>query len=503
MTAIGAVAQEQAPAPIAAPRTAASRSTLAVAAVLAVGLWTNDWLAGAGIAALGFGWWLLGRFPGPPVLPLAFTHQWAQVMIGLFYFHATGRKPLAMTEGDCRPMMIVGLVTICTLAIGVWLGARRSLRDEHRSGVAAARFGLRQLVILYALSTVVSGAFLELTRDTAFLQGLYQGAVYLSYSRLAVLFLLCRRLLAPRLRLGWFALVVLAEVALGVTGYFAGFREVLVVAGLAVMEIFDRRRAVHWVTGLSLAALLGITGVVWQGIKGEYRARFNADAALAASRSEKFDLVIGLADQWLLRNQADFLDNLDLTVDRLWQVYYPSLALKRVPHLVPHTGGTFAIGAMMHVITPRFFFEDKGALLSDSEKVRKYAGVNVAGMEEGTSIAFGYAAESYVDFGIPLMFVPVLAFGWLMGALFSLLRRVIDREELATASSMTIFWLSLYLFERSWDRSLGMSVTLFLFIGGATFVLDRILIEYRASNRAADRDVVRPVARRDVRASPA
>jgi hypothetical protein len=42
----------------------------------------------------------------------------------------------------------------------------------------------------------------------------------------------------------------------------------------------------------------------------------------------------------------------------------------------------------------------------------------VAGPESGTSIAFGYAAESYVDFGIPWMFLPVAAYGALMGVAY-------------------------------------------------------------------------------------
>lgn len=63
------------------------------------------------------------------------------------------------------------------------------------------------------------------------------------------------------------------------------------------------------------------------------------------------------------------------------------------------------------VVTPRILFPDKGALLSDSEMVRTYSGVFVAGAEQGTSIAFGYAAEAYLDFGLPSMFVPSFLFG--------------------------------------------------------------------------------------------
>ena len=45
----------------------------------------------------------------------------------------------------------------------------------------------------------------------------------------------------------------------------------------------------------------------------------------------------------------------------------------------------------------------------------------VAGREDGTSIAFGYAAESYIDFGLPLMFLPVFGFGLFVGFCYALL----------------------------------------------------------------------------------
>ena len=72
--------------------------------------------------------------------------------------------------------------------------------------------------------------------------------------------------------------------------------------------------------------------------------------------------------------------------------------------------------ALVHIVTPRFLNPDKPDLISDSELVRKYAGAAVAGSESNTSIAFGNAAESYVDYGLPWMFVPIVIFGFLIGA---------------------------------------------------------------------------------------
>jgi len=50
--------------------------------------------------------------------------------------------------------------------------------------------------------------------------------------------------------------------------------------------------------------------------------------------------------------------------------------------------------------------------------VRRYAGLAVAGDEEGTSIGLGYIPEFYIDFGVPGMFFALFAYGLLLGLLF-------------------------------------------------------------------------------------
>ena len=86
-----------------------------------------------------------------------------------------------------------------------------------------------------------------------------------------------------------------------------------------------------------------------------------------------------------------------------------------------------------------------------------------------------------MDFGWRLMFVPVFAYGLLMGMAYHGLLRLIRLRELAIAAVTVIFWLSLYLFERSWSNMIGLSLTLIAYLGGATFLLDRLLLLRRVS----------------------
>jgi hypothetical protein len=109
--------------------------------------------------------------------------------------------------------------------------------------------------------------------------------------------------------------------------------------------------------------------------------------------------------------------------------------------------------------------------------VRKYAGVKVAGAEENTDIAFGYAAESYVDFGIPLMFLPVFIWALFMGVVYGSILRWYHYRDIAVSVATVICWLSLYLFERSWSKTIGLSLTLLIYVGGLTFLLDRLWYE--------------------------
>ncbi len=62
-----------------------------------------------------------------------------------------------------------------------------------------------------------------------------------------------------------------------------------------------------------------------------------------------------------------------------------------------------------------------------------------------------------------------------MGMAYHGLLRLIRLRELAIASVTVIFWLSLYLFERSWANMLGLSLTLIVYLGGVTFLVDRLL----------------------------
>ena len=211
--------------------------------------------------------------------------------------------------------------------------------------------------------------------------------------------------------------VLLLEIGLGFTGFHAGFREPLIMAVLAFLERFDRRNVRHWVSLGVLCVGMARAGrhvdqhprQLPRAVSGRRGVR--AEPRRAVRQHHGGGQTVGGA------GQGQFYGNIDVFIDRLWAIYYPALAVARVPDVVPHTDGKLMLDTLQFMFMPRVFFPDKPEIGSDSELVRRYSGVWVAGANEDTDIAFGYAAESYIDFGVPMMFMPVFIWAHVHGDL--------------------------------------------------------------------------------------
>ena len=441
--------------------------------VILSGLLVGDPLVTLSLGVLWLGYWLLNIGGSVPVLFAAFAFQWIQITSGFFYTLTTGRALEAVHGSDYRTMMYLSLFSILALAAGMRLGYELLAQHTVDRSVDTPILSDGALWVLYGGSLAATATLQALAWQYPMLT---QPILALTFARLSILYLLLRRLVSPQLYVVAFAGVVAFEVVLGLTSYFAGFREPLVLATLAVLEVFDRRRVSHWATACTLAVTASFLGLLWLGVRVEYRRDFADIEMFEESRDMRLARLQELTEGWWKRDSHEFWWNLDLLMDRLWTVYYPALALARVPSTLPHTDGRLMTAALAHVFMPRVLFPDKPALPSDSEMVREYSGVWVAGAEENTSIAFGYVAESYLDFGVPGMFVPMLIWGMFVGASYRGMQVLIRHREVAVPVLTVVFWLCVYLFERSWAKTMGLTGTMLIYVGGVAFIVDRFLL---------------------------
>jgi hypothetical protein len=467
---------------------------IAVASGL-IGLIVDDWIGGAATIVLWLGAKLLITGDGIPVLFLAFLYQWMQVTVGLFYFGFLGRAVPTVYLSDYRPMVLIGLGCVLSIAVGIRAGIA-----FVRKRMAAVSDAARPVEFLsWALLLTAYGVGVVFEGSLVYFSGAYPSLrqVFLTFTvvRMGLLFLIFRRLSHPTFYWLRFTVLMAFEVALGFTGFFAGFREPLALGVMALLEIFNYRRTSHLVTVAGMLAAMAVASVTWMGVRDSFRRDFTEVDAFSKSQSARMDRISSLGSGFFKSDFSEMVDSADKLIDREWAIYYPALAVARVPSVIPHTDGSIALAAVKHALAPRMFFPSKSELISDSEMVRKYSGVWVAGRDEGTSIAFGYAVEMFVDFGVPVMFLPVVLFGLLTGAAYGGFNKLIRHRELAVATMTVIFWLSLYPFERSTANMVGFELSYVVYLGIPAILLDRfLLMKGKAVRRSNVAYVVHPAS---------
>ncbi|MEE9169848.1 MAG: hypothetical protein V3U73_08770, partial [bacterium] len=120
-------------------------------------------------------------------------------------------------------------------------------------------------------------------------------------------------------------------------------------------------------------------------------------------------------------------------------VGYFSHIIDRVPEILPHEKGFFTWRTIEHITVPRFLFPDKPNLGSDSWMIITYAGLPAAGLEQMTSIGSGYMSQFYIDWGVPIMFVPLFFYGLIIGFIYKLLRRLSPSYNFFRATVIALF----------------------------------------------------------------
>jgi hypothetical protein len=223
--------------------------------------------------------------------------------------------------------------------------------------------------------------------------------------------------------------------------------------------------------------------IFWQAVKLDYREFLNQGTGAQVVLVPPGQRIKFLADRALSMNWEQFQAGLESSAQRTGYLEYFGSAIHMVPEQIPYQHGRLWGEAIRHVLTPRLFFPDKPAI-NDSERVNEFTGQQVAGAEQGTSISLGYVAESYVDFGPVLMFVPVLMLGVLFGWAYRVLATTGNKFLLSLAFAVSFILSNAILFESSNIKIVGGSLTsLMVGWGVLRFGSDELWMVLKGSSR--------------------
>jgi hypothetical protein len=352
----------------------------------------------------------------------------------------------------------LGLVGIVVLAVGMRLSLRGlTTSREAEAGEEASFIAPRNAFTFYLVATVLGTA---LQSSAYVIDGLAQILLAAANIRWIGFFLLAYAIFRNRASYGYFAVAFAFEFISGI-GFFSGFKTVIFVSLLTYFAVHYQIKVGAVLSGLVLLVALLIFGSAWTIIKPEFRAFLNQGTNQQVVRVENSEKLGTLLDMVSGLTTTDILDGIDPLFSRIAYVDFFAATLNFVPEYRDHTNGMVWKTSVMHVLKPRILFPDKPTLSSDSELTKEFTGLFMASDDEGTSISIGYMGESYVDFGVPWMYLPVLLVGMLWGFIYRWFTRR-ARYAMVGYAFATAALLGAYQFEMASIKMLGGTIMIFL-----------------------------------------
>jgi len=391
--------------------------------------------------------WFLWRPGEPPVMLFACFFQAFQVFTPVVVANFAGETldQSIKYQLDMSTAFYLAALSIVVLAIGMKIGSG-SASSQYLQDVDKNSRELNdvKLAVVYAIFLVIS-TFLQ---SIAFAYPAFtQLLLGIASFRWVIVFLIAW----AGFRYSRFFFVAICttalEIVIGFTGFFGEFRVVLFLMLIVYGGTNVRVSKLMKPRVLILMSLLLALTVYWQGIKGDYRNFINQ-----GTQTQEVQVSLGERLSFHLDSLGKFGseevgEGFESGLDRLGYIKFFAGSIKTVPSIIPYQDGRLWSEAFAN-LAPRFLFPDK-PVIEDSRRTNIFSGFRVAGAEQGASASIGYVGESYIDFGIPIMYAPIFALGFFWGWIYRLLANTGSIPLLGQAgSSILILNVAVY-FESS------------------------------------------------------
>ncbi|MGB8192872.1 MAG: hypothetical protein WCF67_13170 [Chitinophagaceae bacterium] len=400
------------------------------------------------------------RHPG--IIAFAFFLQWVQVVSFVWWMMSLGFRmdqlsssaPLAVTL-SCIGLVAMGIfVRVCLKPLG--MPSVEYLQSE------ALKINEKKLLLLYVISTAF---FTSIGFIFGFTSGFAQ--ILTSVADLKWLFLLWYGYVVwiKRKNRIYLLYIVIYEFAAGFYSYFSSFKEVLFFTIILLLTYVVRVKGKQMLGLLTICAVFIWLFLSWIIIKGDYRKFLNqgtSQQTVNVSREEAYTKVFEQVGNLSAEN---YRLSMNSGLYRLQYVYHLSLAMDRVPEVIPYQNGKVWENNISFVLTPRLFFPDK-PIYDASLKASRFTGKQFAGQKQGASFSLGYFADAYVDFGPIWMLLPIILIAIMVGLIY---RTFYNMLQINIFLRYAIINVVLYVFISF--ESDGLFLFGRLFIGALTFYI--------------------------------
>jgi hypothetical protein len=403
---------------------------------------------------------------------------WAVVAILIPYSAITNESLNQLTKygkSDIKFASWLGLIALTVYIIGV-KSCLLSIQTINFNRILSilSKYNGRRIILIYSiisfLAVLINASILKIPGGQLLLS-----VVYLKWVLLTLLIL---HTLVNEKNRNVVLLIVLVETLLSFGGFWAAFKDYVLVGIGAYLMLSPR---VNFKSTILLIFIGGITlllSVIWTYSKSEYRkyltggerSQYVVQQDQLNNLFKFFEIVSkDFSPENFSRSFSEGIENL---VYRISYVEFLALSINQVPTYLPHEDGRLLKNAIEHVLKPRLLFPEKKSIY-DSELTSKYTGVQFSGAEQGASFSLGTVAESYVDFGKYYMFIPIFLFGLWIGWIY----------RYFILNGYNVVWGMCYsapIFQFAWSfpvptsKFLGWSITYFI----GFWFLNKYLIQY-------------------------
>lgn len=363
--------------------------------------------------------WALWKPGEPPVLLFISFFQAVQVFTPVVVANFAGETLDQSTKYqlDMSTAFYFAALSIVVLAIGMKIGSG-SASSQYLQAVDknSQELNASKLAVVYAIFLVISTFLESIAFAYPALTQLLLGIA--SFRGFTVFLIAWAGFRYPRFY--FLAICTIAlEIVIGFTGFFGEFRFVLFLVLVVYGATNVRVSKLMKPQALILVSLLLALTVYWQGVKSDYRSFVNQGTKTQEVQVSLEDRLSFYADSFGEFGTEDVEKGFESGLDRLGYITFFAGSIKTVPSIIPYQDGRLWSEAFANLV-PRFLFPDK-PVIEDSRRTNIFSGFRVSGAAQGTSISIGYVGESYIDFGFPLMYAPILALGFFWGWIYRLL----------------------------------------------------------------------------------
>jgi hypothetical protein len=392
-----------------------------------------------------------------PVLLWVIGMYWIQIAADLLGADIRGVALDQDTFGAYQSKAInLSLGALLAMTAGINLGMRARFRIRHPGDnrVDLETVGVNHGALVYAVAAF--GAEV-LSRAGDALPSIRQPLLGFTLLKYVCLYLLAAAVFEQRRGYVCLAAAVMFEVAIGLSGFIASYHAAFIVILIAAISHASQRMTFRQIAIFAGAfgSLLWIS-IIWTAIKPDYRAWVNggtnAQIVIRPFRDRLAWIIHAVAS-----GQIDYANGAAGLIERIgYTQFYARTLLRLDQGLIPDDLNLWP-SAILHVLTPRVLFPNKGAL-DDTAVTTLLTGVTFG---EDTSVSAGFVSEAHADFGFPLMLPPILAVGAMLGAAAKYFMTrpapLIVREGFTTASLFLAFS-----YAHNIDKELGAFVTGFI-----------------------------------------